>query len=253
MDRPKPQTEEQIELALAEQLQEALRPRECPLNCTNHRAAARSRMCGTIGGDFHDFLRLNEDQIAVIVGDVVGHGVHSALVMAHISGFLRTGDARRSRPAEMVVALNRMLIDLGNRTGTVTSCSMIYAVVDAPTGMAILINAGHPQPVLCRAGEGTVSRLTSHNLLLGVEEFEPEEICLTFEPGHRLVLYTDGITDAANTAGKHFGEARLQRLIRELLPTTPEQCADTVFDAVARHRNGRRQADDETSVVIDRV
>jgi len=253
MNRSKPRTEEEIELALAEQLQEALRPRECPLNCPNHRAAARSRMCGTIGGDFHDFLRLNEDQIAVIVGDVVGHGIHSALVMAHISGFLRMADARRSRPAEMVVALNRMLIDLGDRTGTVTSCSLIYGVVDAPSGLAILINAGHPQPFLCSAGEGTVSRLTPHSFLLGVEEFEPEEICLTFEPGQRLVLYTDGITDAANAANEHFGEERLHQLIRDRLRDTPEECADAVFNTVGQYRNGRKQVDDETIVVIDRV
>ena len=102
MDVRRTKTEDEIEMALAAQLQEALRPRTCPLHCPNQNAAARSRMCGSIGGDFHDFLRLNEDQIALVIGDVVGHGVHSALVMAHILGFLRQADDRRGRPAEIV-------------------------------------------------------------------------------------------------------------------------------------------------------
>jgi phosphoserine phosphatase RsbU/P len=253
MSRPTPRSEEEIEMALAEQLQEALRPRECPLNCLHQKAAARSRMCGGIGGDFHDFLRLNDDQVALLIGDVMGHGIHSALVMAHISGFLRLADNRRGRPAEMITALNRMLIDLGDQTGTVTSCSMIYGVVDAPTGLAIFINAGHPRPYLCRAEALTVSHLETHNLVLGIEEFEPEEICLTFEPGQRLVMYTDGLTDAADAQGRHFGEERMHALIREHCRSTPDQCADAVFAAVAAYRSGCKQVDDETIVVVDRT
>jgi len=246
-------TEEDLDLALAAELQAALLPRECPLDCTHQRAAARNRMCGSIGGDFHDFLRLNEDQVAVVVGDVIGHGVRSSLLMAQIAGFLRSADNKRSRPAEVITALNRMLIDLGDRAGTVTSCSMIYGVVDAPTGLAIFINAGHPWPYLCHAGRSTVERLESHNLLLGVQEFEPEEICLIFEPGNRLVLYTDGVTDAMDAAGEHLGEPRLFEVIQGQLHAAPDQCADAVFAAVAAHRDGCKQVDDETIVVIDRI
>jgi sigma-B regulation protein RsbU (phosphoserine phosphatase) len=253
MDHAQARSEYELDLALAAELQAALLPRECPLDCPHQKAAARNRMCGSIGGDFHDFLRLNDDQVAVVIGDVVGHGIRSSLIMAQVTAFLRYAENRRARPAELVVALNRMLIDLGNRTDTVTSCSMIYGVIDAPTGLAIFINAGHPRPFLCNANEGTVSELVSHNFVLGVEEFEPEEICLTFEPGQRLVLYTDGLTDAENARQEHFGEERLHRLIREHTRSTPDQCADSIFAAVAGYRNGRKQIDDETIVVIDRT
>jgi len=253
MDSARTRTEEHIEMALAAQLQEALRPRECPLNCPQHRAAARSRMCGSIGGDFHDFLRLNEDQIAVVIGDVAGHGVHSALVMAHILGFLRQPHNRQGRPSEVAKALNRMLVDLGDRADTVTCCTLIYGVIDAPTGLGLFVNAGHPHPFLCNADHGTVVPLPSHALLLGVQEFEPEEICLTFEPGQRLVLFTDGIVDSRNGRGDLFGEDRLRALIRQHQHSDPAQCADAVFDAVQAHRDGQRQFDDETIVVIDRM
>jgi phosphoserine phosphatase RsbU/P len=246
-------TEHELDLALAAELQAALLPLKCPLDCAHQRAAARNRMCGSIGGDFHDFIAINEDQAAIVIGDVVGHGVRASLIMAQIAGFLRSSDSRRSRPAELVAALNRMLIDLGERAGTITSCSLIYGVIDAPTGLAILINAGHPHPFLCDIPAGTVDLLASHNLLLGVEEFQPEEICLAFEPGHRLVLYSDGLTDAVDSEGRQFSKDILEGVVRQHLRSAPRECADAVFDAVAAHRAGQKQADDETIVVIDRI
>ena len=67
--------------------------------------------------------------------------------MAQIMGYLRFGQDLRTRPAEIITALNRMLIDLGEKTGTVASCSIFYGVIDVPTGMGIFINAGHPRPI----------------------------------------------------------------------------------------------------------
>ncbi|MFP3937089.1 MAG: SpoIIE family protein phosphatase, partial [Phycisphaerae bacterium] len=83
---PVSDTESDVELALAAELQAALLPRECPDDCPHQKAAARNRMSGAVGGDFYTFLRLHRDQIAILIGDVVGHGVHAALVMSQIMG-----------------------------------------------------------------------------------------------------------------------------------------------------------------------
>ena len=246
-------SEEQMDLKLAAELQAALLPDSCPLECEHHVAAARNRMCGSVGGDFYDFIRLNEDQSAIVIGDVVGHGVRAALLMAQIKGFLQSDTKDRSRPIRMVSALNDMLSRLGDQTNSIMSCSMIYMVFDAPSGMCIMCNCGHPHPLLCQRDQCALAHLGGHDILLGVEPFAPTEICHTFLPGERLVLYTDGICDASNRQHKPFGVERLRRVIGERGGDSPQDCADAVMQAVAAFRNGAAQIDDETIVVIDRV
>ena len=246
-------TEEQLDLALAAELQAALLPDGCPADCLHHVAAARNRMCGSVGGDFYDFIRLNADQFAIIIGDVVGHGIRASLVMAKIMGWMRSDPTGRSRPLHVMKSLNRMLIDLGDRTSAVMPCSMIYVVLDAPTGVAFLVNAGHPRPYLSDSGSSSTVLMGPSNMLLGVQEYEPEEACHTFVAGERLVLYTDGVIDAANDHGQRFGEKRLRQVLADHTAGDPDETADAVFEAVDRFRGDTPQSDDETIVVVDRV
>jgi len=246
-------TEQELDLALAAELQAARLPRSCPTDCPHHVAAARNRMYAGVGGDFYDFLRINDEQIALVIGDVVGHGVRASLVMAQIMGFLRSQPDELSRPMQIVAALNKMLIGLGDSIGSVLSCSLLYGVIDAPTGAGFFINAGHPRPFICDRRKSKPLHLGDPNMLLGIEEFVPTEACHTFLPGERLVMFTDGIVEAANPAGELFGDARFQEVISECLSADPQSCAEKVFHAVEKFRQGARQTDDETIVVIDRV
>lgn len=244
---------DQQDLALAAELQAALLPESCPDACDNQATAARNRMSSSVGGDFYDFLRINDDQIALVIGDVIGHGVRAALLMTKILGWIRSDVQNRTRPREVIASLNRMLIDLGNRTNTIMSCTMFYAVLDIPSGIVFFVNAGHHRPMLCDREKCAAIPLGSRNMLLGVEDFKPEEDCLTFMSGQRLVLYTDGITDAADVDGNRFGESRLHEIVSSLLDNTVEECADAVFAAVDEFRRGAEQEDDETIVIIDRL
>ncbi|HDZ22743.1 hypothetical protein LCGC14_0451580 [marine sediment metagenome] len=245
-------TEHEMDLALAAELQAALLPKGCPETCEHQRTGIRNRMCRSVGGDFYDFIELNPDQMAIVIGDVVGHGVRAALLMAQIMGFLRSDTQDRSRPANMVGALNEMLIALGDETDTILSCSLLYTVLDLPTGMGFMINAGHPPPIVCERDRCASHGLGGSDLVLGVEPYEPHEICHTFLPGERLVLYTDGLVDATNEAEKTFGDQRLLEVISACSDADPQPTADTVMDAVAAFRGDAPQRDDETIVVIDR-
>ncbi len=246
-------SQHEFDLALAAELQSALLPQSCPTDCPNHVAAARNRMCSAVGGDFHDFIRVNEDQIAVVIGDVVGHGVRASLVMAQIMALLRSGAVKLARPTQVMTAVNNMLIDLGGRIGSVLPCSLLYCVIDAPTGLGLFVNAGHPQPFICRRDRSEPAQLGSPNTLLGIDEFDPIEACHSFDSGERLVMFTDGITDAANSFGDRFGNARLLDTINGCISDDPECCVEGVFRAVDEFRDGAAQTDDETIVVIDRL
>lgn len=245
--------EHELDLLLAGELQRALLPRSCPSCWPHYKAAARSRMCASVGGDFHDFIHINPDQIAVVIGDAMGHGVRAALVMAQILGFLRLERERLPRPTQIISALNRMLIGLGERIDATVTCSLFYGVFDAPSGLAVFVNAGHPRPYLCDRRGGTANTIGSNDVLLGVEEFKPEEMCHTFESGERLVLYTDGVTDAGDSAQNRFGRGRLQRLICRNSAAGPEALAEALVAEVDEFRKDAPRIDDETIVVLDRM
>ena len=174
------------------------------------------------------------------------------MMMARITGFLRSDPARRSRPVQVVAELNDMLLELSDRTGCVMPCSLLYAVIDAPSGIGFFVNAGHPRPLLCRGRSCTTMHFGDHNLLLGVDAFEPEESCHTFVDGERIVLYTDGITEAQNASHEHFDDERLHDVVVGCAECEPQQLAESVFSEVDRFRNGAPQKDDETVLVIDR-
>ena len=127
------------DLALAAELQAALLPSSCPADCPHQEAAARNRMSGRVGGDFYDFIRINPDQVAVVIGDVLGHGVRASLLMAQIMGRLRGNPAGGNRPRERIADLNDMLLALGERIGQTMLCSLFYAVIDLPAGSLFFV------------------------------------------------------------------------------------------------------------------
>ncbi len=249
-------SEHELDLILASELQAALLPSTCPHDCPHQVAAARNRMCAGVGGDFYDFLRLNDDQFALVIGDVVGHGVRASLMMAQIMGFLRSGHEKRSRPTDIISGLNDMLIELGDRIGTVVPCSIFYVVVDLPSGVCFYINAGHPRPILYDRADvdgDVIKPFGASSMLLGVEEYKGDEMCHTFMPGQRLVLYTDGITEAHSPSDEQFGIERLRDIVVRCADCTPDELADTVMNAVDEFRGGEEQEDDQTIVVVDRI
>jgi len=245
--------EGELDLALAAEVQAALLPRACPDDCPHQQSAARNRMCAGVGGDFYDFIRINDDQAAIVIGDVVGHGVRASLLMAQIMGYLRTPPPDIARPAKLISALNEMLLDVGRKVGKSLPCTLFYAVLDLPTGTMFFVNAGHPRPFLCDCVKCTVLSIAPRNLMLGVQAFEPEEGCHTFTPQERMVLHTDGVTDAVNEAGEMFGAERLHEAINRTAGQTPQEVVDAVFEALDAFRGQAPQEDDETLCVIDRV
>ena len=247
------EVEEELDMALAAELQAALMPSDWDINSPNYAAAALNRMCGRVGGDFCDFIRLNNDQVAVAVGDVGGHGVRASLLMARVMGFLRGRPPECSRPTDIVRKVNEMLLDLGDRLGAAMSCSLFYVVLDTPSDTAFYVNTGLPAPVLMNRQSGEITRLWPHGVMLGLEDFEPTEGCHTFSPGERLVLCTDGVINATDASDESFGDGRLDEVLRHYAEAPGRACVQAVFRDVDDFRRGARQRDDETILVVDRL
>ena len=213
--------------------------------------AVNNRMCDAIGGDFYYLNQLNDDQVAFAIGDVVGHGTSAALVMTLIMGALRADKPNNSRPAQIVHNVNNMLIRLGQQAKEHITCSMIYGVVDLPSRILFYVNAGHPEPVISNRITHNIHKLNPTTMLLGVQAGVRSESCHNFDQGDRLVLFTDGLTEAQNAQEQLLGQKRFHEFISELIDETPKEFTEQLIKRVESFTHKVTQQDDQTLVVID--
>ncbi len=238
------------DLKLAIEVQRALLDRHVP-HCNCGRIVVRNQMCSDIGGDFYHFKQLNDDQVAFAIGDVMGHGMSAALVVSLLMGKLWTTDNSPTRPQTVVNELNDMLVELGDHLDWPVTSTIFLGVIDLPSGIIMFVNAGHNKPIHLSRSENDTNLLGLTNMLLGVQGGMREEACEQFGRGDRLVLYTDGITEAMNLDLVQFGPKRLEDIIRRTADNTPEQVADIIFDELDRFSAGRSIDDDMTLIIID--
>lgn len=199
-----------------------------------------------IGGDCYDALRFSDSRIALSIADVVGKGLPAALLMSNLQAAVRAFATAAAEPHGVCTSVNRLLcrnIAVGK---FVTFC---YAVVDSRHRTLAWANAGHFPPVLMRA-DGKVERLTTTGLVLGVaNDWTYTSRFLDLRPGDRLVLYTDGITEATTPSGDEFGDARLIETIRAHRYEAAEPLVRAVNEAVIAWTGGAPQ-DDATLIAL---
>ncbi len=165
-----------------------------------------------IGGDYFDYIPLSHNRLGLVVADVSGHGIPSALVMTAFRALLRTKARGRTKPANIANAINHLLPEF---TGDKHYVTALYAELEALSGRFTYISCGHPSPLLIHKN-GEVENLYLHNPALGIIQnlqFTDQEISLV--SGDALVLYTDGIIELTDQHGQAFGFERLAQVVRE--------------------------------------
>ena len=190
-----------------------------------------------VGGDFYDFFLVDDDHLAVVIADVSGKGVPAALFMVIAKTLIKNHAQNREDPGAVFTQTNAQLCE-GNDAGLFVTAWM--GILEISTGKFIYVNAGHNPPLLKRAG-GQFEWLKSRPgfVLAGMEGVRYRENSLQLEPGDRLYLYTDGVTEATNGAQELFGEERLQQVlnddpdlpVEELLPKVKNSIDVFVGDA----------------------
>ncbi|MFH5883394.1 PP2C family protein-serine/threonine phosphatase [Halalkalibaculum sp. DA3122] len=204
------------------------------------------------GGDYYDFIQLDDHRLGVAIGDVSGKGIQAAFYMTFTKGILHTLCRETESPAEVLKKANKLFYDNARRG---TFISLIYGIVDTRQKTFSFARAGH-NPILHYAAEKkTINLLQPSGLGLGLtisDSFDNniQEATLELSAGDLLVLYTDGVVESLNTAHQFYGTGRLQKLLgNSAKKQAPEILSDLVSD-VDTFSGKARQHDDMTVMVI---
>jgi len=238
------------EMLAAKRIQTSILPRTTP-KVGGFDIAVRYAPMAEVAGDFYDFVLAGPTSLGIVVADVAGHGVPAALVASMVKVALssRTGDAES--PGKIIAGLNSMLC--GEAQGQYATA--VYVYLDERRRAGSYSAGGHPRALLWRSATRSLVRLDEGGLLLGMRPGEPyPHADFALETGDRLLIYTDGLVEAANPEGLEFGDARLENLIHEHQELPAEQFVERLLQEVlAWPGNGSSnlQADDITVVVVD--
>ena len=241
------QLEEQLELARKVQA-DLLPPSNSALGGLDFAAACVPAW--QVGGDFYDVFTTNQDRVAIVLGDVAGKGLSAALLMGMLHGALRSM-RWMDTPADQEISWKQLNYLLSTRTAPERFASLFWGSYDREARIIRYVNAGHLPPLLVRPnGTCKISRLEEGGPILGVlptAVYHQGEVAV--QPGDLLVLYSDGIVEAANASEEEFGEERLCSIIQEKCTRPSAEILDEILKQVRAYIQEAPPQDDMTLVV----
>jgi sigma-B regulation protein RsbU (phosphoserine phosphatase) len=238
------------ELEQAAEIQGGLLPTNAPavpgLDLAGYNAA-----CRTVGGDYYDFLTYPDGRVAMLVGDVAGKGMPAALLMSSLQARVQVLFDDPTNLAALVTRLNRIIT---SNCPSNRFISFFIGVLDPKTAELTYVNAGHNPPLLVHHA-GEVEKLEGTGLILGIlPAAQYEQRACRLEPGDVVVLFSDGVTEAARPGiDEEFGEDRLARTLAELRNESAQSIVESINQRVHEFTGGAPPADDITLVVAKRL
>ncbi len=243
LNRDEKLAEIQKELDLARRIQLSLLPASFP-EATPFRVAARYVPMNAVAGDLYDVLVAGPEHLGLLIADVSGHGVPAALIASMVKMAAVAQRDKAAHPGGLLSEMNRALC--GNTQGQYVTVAYVY--LDARERQLRYAAAGHP--AMLRLHDGVVSEIAENGLLMAaIDGVTYTERTIPFEPGDRLLLYTDGLVEARNRAGELFGDAALMRAMEETGGGSPEDAAERIIATVQGW--AASQDDDLTLLVCD--
>lgn len=238
-------------LGLAQEVQQSLLPQSDP-SFPGFDIAGTSIYCDETGGDYYDFIETNrggQAGLAVVVGDVSGHGVSSALLMATARALIMLRSSMPGEAAGIINDVNRYLSLDTAQTGNFMT--FFYCELTERETEVRWVRAGHDPALIYDPSTGAFDELKGQGPALGLDDsFEYDSFHRHIEPGQVIMIGTDGIWEMHNKADEMFGKQALMEIIRNNHTASARQIVDTVTDALERFRGDEAPEDDITLVVI---
>ena len=235
------------EIDAANRIQAALLPQEAPY-VAGASVASHYRAATEIGGDYFDFLPQPNGEVGIAFGDVSGHGLTSGIVMAMAKSALLVQVGYDSSPRAVMNVLNDIVIKTAPKRILMT---FFFGLLDPSSQTLRFSSAGHLDPYVFRARERRIEALSSWGFPLGVKRREPfREHTVDFEPGDRLILYSDGLIEAIDDDGEPYGFDRFEKTILEYGHLSAEEIKKTLLNAIRKFTRNRPPEDDQTLVVV---
>lgn len=233
------------ELEQAREIQQSLLPKQIP-QVPGFEIEGAWEPARIVGGDYFDVIRLSETKVGICIADVVGKSVSAALLMANVQASIRAFVAESVSPIDLCARVNSVLCATLSSGKFVT---LFYGILDSELRTLRYTNGGHLPPVLLSAN-GSVKRLDNSGALLGIfPTWKYEESFVLVDPGDRILLFTDGITEASLPDGEEFGEERLIECARNSAKESAAELSAQLLDHVKRFCAAQLQ-DDATLIVI---
>jgi len=232
------------ELQRAEEIQRSLLPKQIP-QVPGFEVAAAWLPARTVGGDYYDVLRLGGHRLGICIADVVGKGVSAALLMANVQAAVRAFATESESPAGLCASVNRLLCE---NIATGKFVTFLYGILDGETHKFQYCNAGHLYPIL--VSSGSARTLEQGGAVLGVfPEWKYEDATVGLGAGDRLLLFTDGITEATGADGREFEEAGIAAFAGANSALPAQELNGRLLAEVTAYCSGQFQ-DDATLLVI---
>lgn len=238
------------ELKVVADIQRSLLPKSLPRMKTMQ-LAAHYETSRYAGGDYYDFLQLSPDRWGILIADVSGHGTPAAVLMAVLHSLTHMYPGEPSPPSRLLTHLNRRLTErYTSESGHFVTA--FYAIYDERTRELVYSSAGHNPPRLHRCGEQRIEALDqATSLPLGfMNDVEYQDHAITLRPGDRVTFYTDGITEAASSAGELYGTDRLDETLANCRVNAAESL-DRLLAELSRFTGGNLPSDDRTLLIAD--
>jgi serine phosphatase RsbU (regulator of sigma subunit) len=239
-------------LQIAMEVQQNLLPKDDP-NFEGLDIAGKSIYCDETGGDYYDFFEFGEygtGKIGIVLGDVSGHGISSALLMATARAFLRQRSALPGTISQVISDINRQLArDVANSGSFM---SMFYLIIDKTNKSLKWVRAGHDPAIFYDPDTDKISELKGAGMALGVDENcqYRENEKQNIANGQIIILGTDGVWEARNPKGEMFGKERIHTIIREKINLNAKSILNTIVESLAKFKENISLEDDVTLVVI---